>query len=474
MVCLNCKAEIPGGNRFCEECGTPVPILCSSCGGATRPGMRFCGNCGRQLAMGAADALAVPFMPQASQRAPPAERRQLTVMFCDLVGSTGLAAQLDPEDLAKVFGAYHECVAATIARFDGFVAKYMGDGVLVYFGYPQAHEDDAERAVRAGLELATTVHALKTPFVAGLQVRIGVATGLVVVGDIIGAGAAQEQAVVGEAPNLAARLQGIADPGAVVIGPGTKRLLGGIFEYSDLGPVAVKGFAEPVPAWHVLRESAAQDRFEAFHAAALTPLVGREEELELLHRRWQRAKGGEGQVVLLSAEPGVGKSRLVASFREQLRFEPHRCRWYFCSPYCKDSALHPFISYLEQAAGFQREDTAEVKLAKLEAFSRSALQAVQVAPLLAELLLPRVERSPSLSSGPEVKKQRMLLALLQQLEHLSGKDPVLVVFEDAQWTDPTSLELLILRSSASKPCQSCWSSRSDPSSTRRGPVSRMS
>ena len=232
-------------------------------------------------------------------------------MFSDLVGSTALSARMDPEDLREVISAYQKCVAETVQRFGGFVAKYMGDGVLVYFGYPQAHEDDAERAVRAGLELIQAVGGLKSS--APLQTRVGIATGLVVVGDLIGSGAAQEQAVVGETPNLAARLQGIAEPNTVVIAESTRKLLGNLFDLQDLGAQDLKGIGGPVRAWAVLRPASVESRFEALHASGLTELVGREEELELLLRRWSKAKTGEGQVVLLSGEAGIGKSRLTAA-----------------------------------------------------------------------------------------------------------------------------------------------------------------
>ena len=237
-------------------------------------------------------------------------------MFSDLVGSTALSARMDPEDLREVISAYQKCVAETVQRFGGFVAKYMGDGVLVYFGYPQAHEDDAERAVRAGLELVAAVSGLKTH--APLQTRVGIATGLVVVGDLIGSGASQEQAIVGETPNLAARLQGIAEPNSVVIAESTRKLVGNLFELEDLGAQDLKGIAGPVRAWAALRPSSVESRFEALHASGLTELVGREEELELLLRRWSKAKTGEGQVVLLSGEPGIGKSRLTAALLERL------------------------------------------------------------------------------------------------------------------------------------------------------------
>ena len=249
-----------------------------------------------------------------------AERRQITVLFSDLVGSTALSARMDPEDLREVISGYQKCVADTVARFGGYVAKYMGDGVLVYFGYPLAHEDDAERAVRTGLELVAAVGALKTHAV--LQTRVGIATGLVVVGDLIGSGASQEQAIVGETPNLAARLQGVAEPNSVVIAEGTLKLVGNLFELEDLGPQELKGLSGVVRAWTALRSASVESRFDALHASGLTELVGREEELEILLRRWSKAKTGEGQVVLLSGEPGIGKSRLTAALLERLATEP--------------------------------------------------------------------------------------------------------------------------------------------------------
>jgi class 3 adenylate cyclase len=286
-----------------------------------------------------------PVSPEITTPAPrtDAERRQVTVMFSDLVGSTALSARMDPEDLREVISTYQKCVAETVGRFGGFVAKYMGDGVLVYFGYPQAHEDDTERAVRAGLALVEAVPMLDSGAGVSLQVRVGIATGLVVVGDLIGAGAAQEQAVVGETPNLAARLQALAQPGAVVIASSTRKLTAGLFDYRDLGNVALKGFAENVPAWQVLGASAAESRFEAMRTAT-TPLVGRDEEIDLLLRRWQQAKRGDGSAVLISGEPGIGKSRIAQTVLERLIGEPHTRLRYFCSPHHQDSALYPSIA----------------------------------------------------------------------------------------------------------------------------------
>ena len=284
-----------------------------------------------------------------------AERRQVTVMFSDLVGSTALSARMDPEDLRDVISAYQKCVAETVQRFSGFVAKYMGDGVLVYFGYPEAHEDDPERAVRAGLELVAAVSSLKAE--AALQTRVGIATGLVVIGDLIGSGASQEQAIVGETPNLAARLQGIAEPNRVVIADSTRKLVGNLFELEDLGSQELKGISVPVRAWVAVRPSSAESRFEAFHASSLTDLVGREEELELLMRRWSKTKTGEGQVVLLSGEAGIGKSRLAAELLERLATEPHARLRYFCSPQHTDSPFYPIIGQMERTAGFSHDDT---------------------------------------------------------------------------------------------------------------------
>jgi class 3 adenylate cyclase/predicted ATPase len=374
-----------------------------------------------------------------------AERRQLTVMFCDLVGSTALSAQLDPEDLRAVIGAYHRCCAAVIERSGGFVAKYMGDGVLAYFGYPRADEHDAERAVRAGLQLVEAVAALDTVAGAPVQVRVGIGTGLVVVGDLIGAGAAQEQAVVGETPNLAARLQALAEPGKVVIGPSTRRLTGGLFDYADLGAVEIKGFAAPVPASRVLRESAAEGRFAALRTAG-TPLVGRDEELALLQRRWKQAKGGEGCVVLVSGEPGIGKSRLAQTLLERLSGEPHTRLRFFCSPHHQDHALYPTITQLERAAGFRREDTAEQRLDKLEAVLAQATDDLgEAAPLIAALLsLPTGERYPPLNLTLQKQKEKTIRALVAQVEGLAERQPVLMLFEDAQWSDPTSLEVFDL------------------------------
>ncbi len=381
---------------------------------------------------------------RAASAQPEAERRQLSVMFCDLVGSTALSTQFDPEDLREIITAYHRAVAGVVAKADGFVSRYMGDGVLVYFGYPQAHEDDAERAVRAGLGAIDAVGRLDIKSVR-LQARVGIATGLVVVGDLIGEGSAQEQSVVGETPNLAARLQALAEPDAVVISAGTRRLVGDLFEYCDLGVVEVKGIARPVRAWQVLRPSVVASRFEALRGVALSRLVGRDEEIEVLLSRWARGKAGDGQVVLISGEAGLGKSRIAATLNERLKAEPAIRLRYFCSPYHQDSALYPSVDQLGRAAGFASDDPPAVKLEKLETLLARATPPDEDVAVLADLLsLPVSERHPLPNLSPQRKKERTFEALIRQLEGLARQQPVLIVYEDAHWIDPTSRDLLDL------------------------------
>lgn len=379
-----------------------------------------------------------------------AERRQLTVMFCDLADSTELSQRLDPEDLREVNRGYQDACKRAIERYEGYVARYMGDGVLAYFGYPQAHEDDAERAIHAGLRVVDAMTGLNETVGHGqsiaLRVRVGIATGPVVVGDLIGEGASQESAVVGETPNLAARLQALACEDSVVIGPGTRDLAGKRFEYDDLGTRQLKGIAEPVRAWRVIAPTSAESRFEVAHGTGLTPLVGREHEIGLLLDRWARAKEGDGQIVLLSGEVGIGKSRITEVLREHTTTDSPVLLRYQCSPYYTNSALRPVIEQLGRAAQIVAEDTSEAKLDKLEALLIEVTPDVQaVAPLLAALLsIPSGDRYAPLEMTPERQKEATLKALAGQMAGLSRHHPVLLIFEDVHWADPTSLELLKL------------------------------
>jgi class 3 adenylate cyclase len=445
MTCPRCGAYVSFGKRFCGDCGMPLPWHCNVCGGENAPGKRFCGDCGASQAAGLAGSR--EGAGGASARAPVvAERRQLTVMFADLVGSTALGVRLDPEDLREVIGAYHGCVTSLIARADGFVARYMGDGVLVYFGYPQAHEDDAERAMRAGLEIVDAVRRLAT--VAGppgtLDTRVGIATGLVVVGDLIGIGSSRESAVVGDTPNLAARLQSVAEPGQVVVADATQRLGGGLFEYRDLGPASVKGLGAPIRSWVVLGESSIDSRFEALrHGEA--PLVGRAEEISLLLRRWHEARSGEGRAVLLSGEPGIGKSRLIAALEQEVReARPARLR-FLCSAHYQDTPLHPIVRFLERHAKVQRGDAPEDKRNKLRRAIAPGLASATDLGVIAELLsIPGLAGDASAELSPQRRKEMTFAALLRLFDGFARQGPVLAELEDIHWADPTTLDLLDL------------------------------
>jgi class 3 adenylate cyclase len=438
-------------------------MRCARCGAESPPRFKFCGECGHPLTGPPAtsestqrDEEIAPAVPIGSRSTlgstPEAERRQLTVMFCDLVGSTPLAEKLDPEELRQVIIAYQEMCAHVIRRFEGYLARYIGDGLLVYFGYPQAHEDDAQRAVRAGLgimaglpqlnaQLQQTVKVLQQ---VPLQIRIGIHTGLVVVGDMGGGGFRDPMAIVGETPNIAARLQGIAEPDTVIISAATYRLMQGSFECRDLGPQKLKGVSSPIPAYRILSESRPQSRFDVRTASGLTPLVGREEELGLLLQRWEKVKEGKGQVVLLSGEAGIGKSRLLRELHEQLTSEPQTRLEFRCSPYYQDSALYPVIDLLQRVLEFRGEDSPQEKVRKLEgALVPSGLALLEVVPLVAALLsLPVPERYPRLALTPQTQREKTQQALLAWLLKETERRLLFMVWEDLQWADPSTLEFL--------------------------------
>ena len=434
MHCTNCAAEVPEQRKFCGLCGAAVVRRCVACGAVNPALNKFCGDCGTKLRV---DSLAAaPTAPDSR----PIERRQLTVLFCDLVGSTALSAGLDPEDFSAIIAGYRRCITETVACFDGFVARHHGDGAVVYFGYPHAHEDDAERAVQASLAIVEAVAAL--PAKEKLSARIGVATGVALVGDMSDSAISEEHGILGDTPNLAARLQSLAQPGAVVISGRTKTIAGPQFEYLDLGKVEIKGLAKPVAAWQVAGKTAVTSRSHALQSSDLLPLIGRDEEMELILSRWKRARSGEGQVVLLSGEAGIGKSRLAVALLEQLAREPHirlRC---FCSPQHTDSTLYPVIGEMLRAARFAHDDSQQVKMDKLDALLAQSSTPPQDAALFAEMLsLPNDGRYPPVEVEPQLRRQKTLKALGSQLEALARINPVLVIFEDAHWADPTSLEL---------------------------------
>jgi len=372
-----------------------------------------------------------------------AERRQLTVLFCDLAGSTSMSARLDPEDMREVIRSYQNICSSVIARYDGFIAKFMGDGILAYFGFPRAHEDDAERAVRAGLDLANSVATLRTCDEEVLKTRIGIATGIVVVGDLVGQGSAQEQAVIGDTPNLAARLQTRADPGGILISDQTRRLLAEAFELKSLDLEQVKGFDAPVHAWAVLREAETETRFDASRSSRMTPFVGREPEVALLLDRWRDAGSGEGKVALLSGEAGIGKSRILATLRERIADEPHLLMCYHCSPHHVNDAFYPIISQIWRAAEFASEEPSGVRLEKLEALARrSQLEPKEVVPFVASLCSVKLDgRYTEIEMPAAEQKERLISALLALLVGPTRATPVLVLLEDAHWIDPSSLEV---------------------------------
>jgi class 3 adenylate cyclase len=450
MECPSCRAAMPVGGRFCNQCGAALPLACPSCGRDNAAGAKFCSECGAKLTTSSAGAaaatLATASAPTPTPAGSSAERRQLTVMFIDLVGSTALSTQLDPEDMREVIRDYQNTVAGEIARFEGLVAKFMGDGVLAYFGWPRAHEDEAERAVRAGLAVTQSVAKLRVPAGGALQARIGIATGLVVVGDLIGEGASREQSVVGDTPNLASRLEGAAEPGTVVIAEATRHLVGDIFVLRGLPAQAFKGFAKPTPAFIVLGERPLESRFAARRTGGLAPIVARDTELALLIERWGLAKSGEGQMVLLTGEAGIGKSRIAEALIESLGGEQHVLLRYQCSPYHVDSSLYPVIQQITHAARFADGESLERRLDRLEALLSVASDDIhEAAQLTASLMgLDGSSRYGELALSPQQRRKRTLAVLVEQLTALAARNPLLWVIEDAHWIDPTTLELIEL------------------------------
>jgi class 3 adenylate cyclase len=440
MDCPSCQAENRPGRRFCGKCGTALPVTCPSCGFANEPNDAFCGGCGTSLEAEPQAAAPKESEPnQAPKPAPAREpesdavesaRRHLTVLFCDMVGSTNLSERLDPEELTELLTAYRVACVEVVDRFDGHIGNFQGDGILIYFGYPHAHEDDPQRAIRAGLGMIAAVDQLNDrtgrPDLE-LAVRIGINSGVVVAGDI-GAGEQRERmAIVGETPNVAARLQNLAGPGTVVIGSSTKRLVEGLFVCESMGPQRIKGITEPMETFQVREISDVRSRFEATLRRGLTPLVGRQEEIGVLLRRWDQAKDGEGQVVLISSEPGVGKSRILQNFQGQVEGGESKIVHYVCSTYHRDTPYHPLTDQLERTLGIGRDDTAEQMLDKLDGFlDELGLAVPRYGPMLAALLaLPTSGRYETQALSPEDKKRRTLKALVAVAESLSSRAPLL-------------------------------------------------
>ena len=477
MRCSSCDFENPIEIKFCGKCSAPLKNVCSNCGFENPPRFKFCGECATPLIDQAPPskstdidrqpytqedkgAQVIPVMSE--RKAPEAERRQLTVMFCDLVGSTSLSEQLDPEDFRDIICSYQESCAEVIDQYNGYIAQYLGDGLLVYFGYPLAHEDDAHRAVRAGLGIVgamdfdnsarpttSTMHELplqNSRLQQPIQVRVGIHTGLVVIGEMGGGKRRDPMAIVGETPNIAARLQALAEQNTVVMSAATYRLVEGLFDFKNLGTRLLKGISTPIDVYQVLHESHVRSRFELAVSKGLTPLIGREQEVELLLERWERVKEGEGQVVLLSGEAGIGKSRLVEVLKERATEEPHARIESRCSAYYQNSSLYPVIDHIERLLNFSREDTLEKKLDKLErVLDHYDFSLEEMVPLFAPLLsIPLFDRYPHLNLSPQIQKQKSMEALLAWLLKVSEMHPVLRIVEDLHWVDPSTLEYLSL------------------------------
>jgi class 3 adenylate cyclase/tetratricopeptide (TPR) repeat protein len=436
LRCTACGSDADYGARFCERCGAQLLQQCSHCGHRLTRTALFCSQCGTSV-----DPVSQNVSVESVRT--DLERRQLTLMFCDLVGSTALSARLDPEDMRFIISSYRKAAAKAVQDYDGFVARYMGDGILAYFGYPKAHEHDAEHAVQAGLAITELAPTLENAFGETLHVRVGIATGIVVVGDIIGSGESRDQDVVGDTPNLAARLQGIAKPDSVVIAEATRRLIGDLFQLNDLGTQELKGIASETRAFEVVRARSVESRFQAMRGA-LTPLIGRDEEIKLLLHLWGKAKDGEGQVVLLSGEAGIGKTRLVEVLKQRAGVQPSACSEFRCSPEHRSTALYPVVEFLQRLMRFHECGSPEEKLARLEAsLTGYEFCGPEVVSLMANLLsLPVGEKYPSVVGSPALQKRRTFESLVAWLCERAAEHPVLSIWEDLHWADPSTLELL--------------------------------
>jgi class 3 adenylate cyclase len=438
MNCPRCQTRVASSQKFCGDCGEPLPWFCQACGGSNAPTNRFCGQCGTPAAALSGDVQA------SGSASPEAERRQLTVMFADLVGSTTIAERLEPEDFRDLMHVWRNCVTGLVVRYGGRVTTHLGDGILAFFGYPRANEVDAERAVRSGLAIIEAVGRLDTG--AGppgtLSTRLGLATGPVIVGDLIGAGSSLEWSVVSETTNLAARLQTLAQPDTVVTDDLTRHLSGGMFEYATIGPTRLKGIQAPVRPWTVLGESAVESRFQALRSGQ-SPLVGREDETGLLQRRWAKARTGIGQAVVLVGEAGLGKSRLIAAFEQQLGGAPRSLLRLSCSPHYQDTPLYPLIHYFERAAGFLRSDTPVQKFARLQRLlaDTPGLGEEETAVLADLLSIPVPVEMPARRTSQRTK-ELTFNSVLRHVGALAARAPLLAIVEDLHWADPTTVALL--------------------------------
>lgn len=461
MKCLGCGHINRDGQSFCTQCGVALPVICKACRVVNQSGDRFCGGCGSELVLDSSKTAAgnhnarltgqisqINEHPSSGDFEDEAERRPLTIMFTDLVGSTEMSLKLDAEDLREIIKSYQISCSRVIERYGGFIARYMGDGIMSYFGYPLAHENDTERAIRAGLDVVEAVRELDAKIGkekgTQLEVRVGIAAGLVVVGDLIGEGTSEERAVVGETPNIAARMQGLADSNAVVIDPAARRLAGDAFEMRDLGLKEVRGSPDPMQVWQILAPHDTQSIFDTALKAQQGPLVGRTEELNQFNKKWKLASRGQGQVVILSGDAGIGKTRLIqAAYSSIVGDDTLRVR-YQCSPLYTNSAFHPFIEQIERVANIDQSEHPDLKFKKVRDFlQRFAQDSAEYRALLARLLSIEPDgRYDELNLGSSQLKQRTISVLSEQLLALTDARPLLILFEDMHWADPSSLELL--------------------------------